>query len=251
MTTAAAPPPLQDGSSLPSTADQAPPIAQSPHWPLRTDDSSSSLADETPHRGVAATTDNKEESRSKQLQDDPERALPLAGAGEADAQLSSSSSPGGGARGTKRPWWKTRWAIVGYAGAVLLVLFVVLLVLGLLGYLRKVGPLSSLASSSSKGSTSPSSTSAAPNPLTTIPLMSDPFALPPATPVPTSSTAIVQTAVPTQTIQPVRMNQTRFAEIAACGFAVFFVFARLDMTDIGTASLCTPFLTSPRYHLCT
>lgn len=222
MTTAAAPPPLQDGSSLPSTADQLPPVAQSPHWPLRTDLLSSSTADETPHRGVAATTDNKKESRSTQQQDDPERALPPAGAGETDAQLSSSSSSsspvgGGGGGGKKRPWWKTRWAIVGYAGAVLLVIFVVLLVLGLLGYLRKVGPLSSLASSSSKGSTS-SSVTAAPNPLTTIPLMSDPFALPPATPVPTLSTAVVQTAVPTQPIQLVRINP--LAEIAACGFAV-------------------------------
>lgn len=216
MTTAAAPPPPQDGSSMASPADQQPPLPQSPDWPLtRSDQSSSSTADGELDGGGVAAAGDKDALRPElklplsssppslpqpQRQDDPERALPPVGAGETDAQL-SSASPGGG---QKRPWWKTRKALAGYAGGFVLLVFVVLLVLGLLGYLRKVGPLSAL------GSKSPTaSTSSAPNPLTTIPLMSDPFALPPATPVPTSTATVVQTAVPTQTIQPVRINLLR------------------------------------------
>lgn len=100
----------------------------------------------------------------------------------------------------QRPWWKTRKAKIGYAvGAVLLVAFVVLLVLGLLGYLRKVGPFASLLGSLNKDAIS---AAPPPNPLSTINLMSDPFANPAATPTPNTislTTPVAAAATPTST----------------------------------------------------
>lgn len=91
----------------------------------------------------------------------------------------------------QRPWWKTRKAKIGYAvGAVLFVVFVVLLVLGLLGYLRKVGPFASLVGNANKDT----SLSSPPNPLSTINLMSDPFAHPATTPTPTTTPLSVPVA---------------------------------------------------------
>lgn len=83
--------------------------------------------------------------------------------------------------GKHGPWWKTRKAKVAFAaGALLLSAFVVLLTLGLLGYLRKVGPFASLMNTSIL-SQPPA------NPLSTIPLVADPFAIPPPTAAPTST----------------------------------------------------------------
>lgn len=192
MTTAAVPPPAapppQDEPSLASTAD--------PHSDVQ---AASDAA-------VSLPSSPLPQKLQQQQHGDPERALPSAGAA---ADQSASLPPGGGAA-KKLPWWKTRWAMIGFVGAVLLVIFVVLLVLGLLGYLRKVGPFARLASSSSKGTAasnnspllSPSSSSVAANPLATIPLMSDPFALPPATA--TATATAVQTAAPVPTNPIVR-----------------------------------------------
>lgn len=94
----------------------------------------------------------------------------------------------------KRPWWKTRKAMLAFAGgAVLLILFVVLLTLGLLGYLKKVGPFANLFNKQS--------TEIPANPLSTIPLMADPFAT--QTAVPTATPTLMTLAgVPTPTNQP-------------------------------------------------
>lgn len=71
----------------------------------------------------------------------------------------------------KRPWWRTRIAIWSFVlAAVLLVVFVVLLVLGLLGYL-KVGSFSSRNTTEQASS---DSEQRPPNPLSTIPLLSEP-----------------------------------------------------------------------------
>ncbi|CAN8099347.1 unnamed protein product [Discula destructiva] len=106
---------------------------------------------------------------------------------------SSPSSPSG----KQRPWWKTRGAKAGFAaGALVLAVFVVLLTLGLLGYLRKVGPFASLINNQ----TTPSSQVPA-NPLSTIPLVADPFANPPpaaaAVPTPPTSINVPGVAIPT------------------------------------------------------
>lgn len=96
--------------------------------------------------------------------------------------------------GKKRPWWKTRRAMLAFAGgAVLLILFVVLLTLGLLGYLKKVGPFANLFSKQS--------TEIPANPLSTIPLMADPFATQTALPTATP-TLMTLAGVPTPTNQP-------------------------------------------------
>lgn len=95
----------------------------------------------------------------------------------------------------KLPWWKTRKAMLAFAGgAVLLVIFVVLLTLGLLGYLKKVGPFANLFNNKQ-------STEIPANPLSTIPLMADPFAT--QTALPTAIPTIMTLAgVPTPTNQP-------------------------------------------------
>lgn len=125
-------------------------------------------------KGVGAGTDSDVEQQQGALS---------SGAGAGDA-----AAAGGAGSGTRQmPWWKTRKAMWSFAaGGVLLVVLVVLLVLGLLGYLRKVGPFASLVQSASSAST-------ASNPLSTIPLMSDPFANPSSS----SSTAIIPSATPT------------------------------------------------------
>lgn len=95
----------------------------------------------------------------------------------------------------KRPWWKTRRAKLAYAvGALLLVALVVLLTLGLLGYFKKVGPFANLFEK--QAAQSPA------NPLSTIPLMADPFATQPAAPTSTP-TVLALAGVPTPTNQPI------------------------------------------------
>lgn len=150
------------------------------------------------------------------------------------------SSPGAGKK--QAPWWKTRKAVVSFAvGGVLLVALVVLLVLGLLGYLRKVGPFASLVQNGSSAAT-------APNPLSTIPLMSDPFANPPATsnipipiPTPTPSSTIAQAPLsvsvvanpaPTNlpTINAVRINSVR--TIWTCEQTPFPLDATTPLSDV-------------------
>lgn len=94
----------------------------------------------------------------------------------------------------KRPWWKSRKAKLAYAvGALLLVAFVVLLTLGLLGYLKKVGPFAHIFNKESTQSPA--------NPLSTIPLMADPFATQAAAPTATPS-LLTLAGVPTPTNQP-------------------------------------------------
>lgn len=109
----------------------------------------------------------------------------------------------------QRPWWKTRRAKLAYAaGAVLLVAFVVLLTLGLLGYLKKVGPFATLIN---KQSTTPQSPA---NPLSTIPLMSDPFATMATASTPPTPTSTVMTlaGAATPTNQPT-INSVRYCEL--------------------------------------
>lgn len=107
----------------------------------------------------------------------------------------------------KRPWWKTRRAKLAYAaGAILLTAFVVLLTLGLLGYLKKVGPFANLLNKQSTPSPA--------NPLSTIPLMADPFATPPTSLIPTptvDSNNNNLAGVATPTNQPI-INAVRYCE---------------------------------------
>lgn len=212
MATAAGPPSLEDGPSS---------LQSPPYWRFRTD--------------KAATTSHP---------DDAERALPLDVINNNHAaQLSPPppplSSPGGKGGGVgagagggrpKRPWWKNRWLLVG-AGTFLIVIFIVLLVLGLLGYLRKVGPFApSLAPAASrKGSASSLSSFSAPeNPLSTIPLLSDPFATPVSTPAAAALPTTAVPALPTQTVvsspPPVRKDLLAGNGCLwfCCGFACLF-----------------------------
>lgn len=178
MTAAATP---KDGSPLSSTANHGDDKEKSP-WPLA----------DTPAPAPAPLTGRVEDASAGPEQHEASGVLSR----EADGQQQQQPYSSSGDEKKPQPWWKTRKAIAAYgAGAVLLVAFVVLLVLGLLGYLRKVGPFSNLEhqDSSSPSSSSPSSFSsplagnAVPNPLSTIPLMADPFAVPqPPPPVPTT-----------------------------------------------------------------
>lgn len=128
-----------------------------------------------------------------------ERQQEAAGPGISSWRAGSFSS---GKQG--RRWWKTRRAKVAFAaGALLLVAFVVLLTLGLLGYLRKVGPFASLINKST-----PSQPPA--NPLSSIPLVADPFAIPPPTaPSTPISTPNSLTGVVIPTNQPTINNLVR------------------------------------------
>lgn len=97
----------------------------------------------------------------------------------------------------KRPWWRRRIAIWSFvAAAVLLVAFVILLTLGLLGYL-KVG---SFSTRNSTGQASSDSEQRPPNPLSTIPLLSEPtftYVAPPPPPVTAVTVATVAPAAAT------------------------------------------------------
>lgn len=138
----------------------------------------------------------------------------------AAGEFTSSSS----AEKQQLPWWKTRRAKLGFAvGALLLVAFVVLLTLGLLGYLRKVGPFGNLLNKDSIFSQPPA------NPLSTIPLMSDPFANPPAaadsSPTP-SSIALAGLATPTT--QPMPMPIINGVRRSCCRCCLLFAFCSLQ-----------------------
>lgn len=113
----------------------------------------------------------------------------------------------------KRPWWRRRAAIWSFiVAAVLLVAFVVLLVLGLLGYL-KVGSFSTRNNTQQASSDSEQQR---PNPLSTIPLLSEPTftylapAPPPVTVTPAAATPAAATPIPTNlgTLNIVRSAMT-------------------------------------------
>lgn len=206
----------KDGSpqSMTNTTAATAPHDQSSDWPFTVDVNSAPAA-----RAVGGSgSDGGDGDGLKQ----DTGVLSSVGAGvDEEAGQLPSSSPGAG-EGSKQqlPWFKTRKALISFAvGGLLLVVLVVLLVLGLLGYLRKVGPFASLIQSSSKDSTPA-------NPLSTIPLMSDPFATMsaytvPSTPTPTLIPTLIPTplsvsvaaAVPTPTNLPttnaVRFNSMR------------------------------------------
>ncbi|PSR77694.1 hypothetical protein BD289DRAFT_445051 [Coniella lustricola] len=164
--------PVKDGSPLSSSAS-----FETPQWPLRDHLVDRQLDEDARAAGLPTEPDERQQPASVLGKDQP--------------------------RAT-RPWWKTRKVLIAYAvAAVLVVVAVVLLALGLLGYLRKVGPFSHLFSASSSSS---SSSSSPPNPLSTIPLMADPYATPSSSasisglvgPTPTSLPASTTTAVRTQ-----------------------------------------------------
>lgn len=171
-------PPSKDGSSLSSSKPDHP--GQSPL--------ASSL---TP-----AVTKNEYESGSGGA--GPVERQQAAAAGVSSSRGLEASS---GKQQHQRPWWKTRRAKLACAVvALLLPAFVILLPLGLLGYLRKVGPFSSF-NAKGKSSQIPA------NPLSTIPLMSDPFAIPasitPASPTPApDQPSVPLSAGPAPTNQP-------------------------------------------------
>lgn len=109
----------------------------------------------------------------------------------------------------KRPWWRRRVAIWSFAvAAVLLVAFVILLVLGLLGYL-KVGSFSTRNNTEQASSDSEQQR---PNPLSTIPLLSEPTFtyVAPAPPPVTVTPAAAATPTPTNlgTLNIVRSAMT-------------------------------------------
>lgn len=111
----------------------------------------------------------------------------------------------------KRPWWRRRIAIWSFAvAAVLLVAFVVLLTLGLLGYL-KVGSFSTRNSSEQASS---DSEQRPPNPLSTIPLLSEPtFTYVAPAPPPITVTPAAATPIPTNLGT---LNIVRYAMICRC-----------------------------------
>lgn len=108
----------------------------------------------------------------------------------------------------KRPWWRRRVAIWSFAvAAVLLVAFVILLVLGLLGYL-KVGSFSTRNNTEQASSDSEQQR---PNPLSTIPLLSEPtFTYVAPAPPPVTITPAAATPTPTNlgTLNTVRYAMT-------------------------------------------
>lgn len=159
----------EDGSSLSSSAG---PRSQTPPWPL-------AEPCPAPAAAAAAAADGKDAGAARQQQ-------------EANTGVQSWLFEGQQS-GKKRRWWATRRAKMGFAaGAVLLAAFVVLLTLGLLGYLKKVGPFASLINNHQSTPEPPA------NPLSTIPLMSDPFATPATAPTPTpTSQNFLGVATPT------------------------------------------------------
>lgn len=166
--TAAAP---KAGSSVDSDSDQAQPQPES--WPL-------------PGPGPrAGGTDDGDHARSQH---------DTSGLGGRQQGQQQPEPEPGRAQG-KRPWWRRRVAIWSFAAAaVLLVAFVVLLVLGLLGYL-KVGSFSTRNSTEQASS---DSEQRPPNPLSTIPLLSEPtftYVAPP--PPPITVTPAAATPIPT------------------------------------------------------
>lgn len=177
------------GSPLSSSAS-----FETPQWPLRDNLASPSYDPDNGNNGLGRQPD--EDARGLSTGPD-ERQQP--------------ASPPPAAAGARRPWWKTRKALIAYAvAAVLLVVFVVLLVLGLEGYLHKVGPFSHLFGTSS--SLDKASFSPPPNPLSTIPLVADPYGTPSASisvlvdPTPTSPPVTMTSAVRTQFLSGARVR---------------------------------------------
>lgn len=161
------------GSSVDSDSDQAQSHPES--WPL-------------PGPGPrAGSTDDGDHARGGQQQQ-PE---PQLGKGQG-----------------RRPWWRRRVALWSFAiAAVLLVAFVVLLTLGLLGYL-KVGSFSTRNSTEQASS---DSEQRPPNPLSTIPLLSEPtftYVAPPPPPTTVAPAAAAPTPTNLGTLNIVRCAMT-------------------------------------------
>lgn len=178
--TAAAP---KVGSSVDSDSDQA--QHQTESWPL-------------PGPGPkAGSIDDGDHARSQ-------HGTSALGGGQQQQQPPASGKGQG-----KRPWWRTRIAIWSFIlAAFLLVVFVVLLTLGLLGYL-KVGSFSSRNSEQA----SSNSEQRPPNPLSTIPLLSEPtftYVAPAPPPVTVTPAAAAPTPSPTNlgTLNIVRCAMT-------------------------------------------
>lgn len=171
-----------------SDSDQAQPHNES--WPLPGPGPRAGSTDDGDHaRNQQGTSKlGVEEQQQQQQQQPPE-----------------SSGKGQG----KRPWWRTRIAIWSFIlAAFLLVVFVVLLTLGLLGYL-KVGSFSSRNTEQA----SSDSEQRPPNPLSTIPLLSEPtftYVAPAPPPVTVTPAAAAPTPSPTNlgTLNIVRCAMT-------------------------------------------
>lgn len=200
-----------DGSpqAMTTTAAATAPHGQPSDWPLTVDANSAPAARAA--GGAGSGSDGGDGDGLKQDLGVLSSVGAGAGADEEAGHL-PSSSPGAGEGGTRQlPWFKTRKALISFVvGGLLLIVLVVLLVLGLLGYLRKVGPFAGLIQNNSK---TPA------NPLSTIPLMSDPFATMsaytvPSTPTPTITPITAAAAAPSPTNLPtttaVRFNSMRF-----------------------------------------
>lgn len=182
-----------------SDSDQAQPHPES--WPL-------------PGSGPrAGSTDDGDHARQHD-------ASELGGGQQGQRQQQKQQKPEPGQGQRKRPWWRRRVAIWSFAvAAVLLVAFVVLLTLGLLGYL-KVGSFSTRNSTEQASS---DSEQRPPNPLSTIPLLSEPtftYVAPP--PPPITVTPAAATPAPTNLGT---LNIVRYAMTCRCLPLVVFSLA--------------------------
>jgi hypothetical protein len=142
-----------------------------------------------------------------------------------------------GAQAQQRPWWRRRVAIWSFVvAAVLLVALVVLLVLGLLGYL-KVGSFST-RTKTPQASSDPDQQR--PNPLSTIPLLSEPtFTYLPPVPVPAPAPASAPApAPPPITVPPAAATPTP-TNIGTLNIVSY------AMNEHARASPCGPFLGLP------
>lgn len=184
--TAAAP---KAGSSVDSDSDQAQPHPES--WPLPGPGPRAGSIDDADHARQHDTSELGGQQQRRQQQQKPE---PEPGLGQG-----------------KRPWWRRRIAIWSFAvAAVLLVAFIVLLTLGLLGYL-KVGSFSTRNSSEQASS---DSEQRPPNPLSTIPLLSEPtFTYVAPAPPPITVTPAAATPIPTNLGT---LNIVRYAMTCRC-----------------------------------
>lgn len=133
------------------------------------------------------------------------------GTSELGGQQQQQPEPGKGEGQGKRPWWRRRIAIWSFViAAVLLVAFVILLTLGLLGYL-KVG---SFSTRNSTGKASSDSEQQAPNPLSTIPLLSEPtftYVAPPPPPITVTPAAVTPAAATPSPTNLGTLNIVRYA----------------------------------------
>lgn len=167
--------------------------------------------------------------------DDGDHARHQHGASELGGQQQGQRQQPGPIRGQgKRPWWRRRIAMWSFAiAAVLLVAFVVLLTLGLLGYL-KVGSFSTRNSTGQ--ASSDSEQQRPPNPLSTIPLLSEPtFTYVAPAPPPVTVTAAAATPLPTNlgTLNIVRCGMT----CRRCPSWLFLRVAALQWLIVTTRSV--------------